>query len=131
MTKTDAVAHTYDLNGNLLNDGIRSYEYDALNRLKKIYKTPATPVLVGEYTYDAVGRRVRKVITNGGVSGTVTNATTDFVYDGQQCCEERDAVDATTKHYVWGLYIDELSSNVTTPTEPPLIITRCRTRCIM
>ena len=101
-------------NGNLANDGVRRYEWDAFNRLKKVFKTPATPVLIGEYTYDALGRRIRKVVDNGGLSGNIPdtspNDVTDFLYHGgqSQCCEERNGSNSVTKQYVWGRYIDEL-----------------------
>ena len=107
------VPFTYNANGNLTNDGTRSYEWDALNRLKKVYKTPSSPVLIAEYTYDALGRRIRKTVSNGGLSGSIPNETTDYVYHSgiAQCCEERQeiaTVDTPTKQYLWGIYIDEL-----------------------
>ncbi|MCE9552376.1 MAG: hypothetical protein K8T91_03240, partial [Planctomycetes bacterium] len=107
------VPFTYDLNGNLTNDGTRTYEWDALNRLKKVYKTPSSAVLIAEYTYDALGRRIRKTVSNGGLGGSIPNETTDYVYHSgiAQCCEERQeiaTVDTPTKQYVWGIYIDEL-----------------------
>jgi RHS repeat-associated protein len=104
------VPFSYDKNGNLLNDGTRAYEWDALNRLKRVYKDPSgTPTLIGAYDYDALNRRIRKVITNGGLSGTITNGTTDFIYNSDwQCVEERDGSNDPTKQYVWGIYIDEL-----------------------
>ena len=97
-------------NGNLENDGVRKYEWDALNRLKKVSKTPATPVTIAEYDYDAMGRRIRRDVSNGGLSGNITNGVTDFVYsDGNsQCCEERDGSNNADKQFVWGIYVDEL-----------------------
>ena len=79
-------------NGNLANDGVRKYEWDALNRLKKVYKTPDSPTLIATYTYDALGRRIRKVVSNGGLSGDIPNGTTDYLYHSgtAQCIEERD-----------------------------------------
>ena len=95
-------------NGNLANDGTLKYEWDALNRLVKVYKTPSSPVLVGTYTYDAMNRRIRMVVSNGGLSGTVPNGTTDCVYEGWRCVEERDGSNNPTKQYIWGIYFDEL-----------------------
>ena len=61
------------------------------------------------YEYDALNRRIRKVVSNGGLSGIITNGTTDFVYNSNwQCVEERDGSNDPTKQYVWGIYIDEL-----------------------
>ena len=59
---------SYDAAGNLLNDGINSYTYDAENRIKSVNSGATT------YTYDAEGRRVAK-ITGGSL--------TDFIYDRQ------------------------------------------------
>jgi RHS repeat-associated protein len=100
-------------NGNLADDGVRTYEWDALNRLKKVYKNPSSPALIGEYTYDAFGRRIRKVVTNGGLSGTIPNGTTDYLYNSRwQCVEERDGSNDPTNQYVWGIYIDELMTQL-------------------
>jgi RHS repeat-associated protein len=88
-------------------DGVRKYEWDAFNRLKRVWKTPSSPVLIGEYTYDAGGRRIRKVISNGGLSGSIGNGTIDFAYDGLQCVEERDGSNNPIRQYAWGVYVDE------------------------
>ena len=50
----------------------------------------STAVQIAAYVYDALGRRVRKTVSNGGLTGTATNGTTDCLYDGLQCIEERD-----------------------------------------
>ncbi len=55
--------------------------YDALNRTTILkcandYKTVAT------YTYDALGRRVRKVISNGGLTSDLTDRATDYLSSG-------------------------------------------------
>ena len=102
----------YDANGNMLDDGTRLMTYDAFNRLLRVDRK-SDAATIGQYTYDADpggGRRIRKIITNGGLSGTITNGTTDYLYapGNQQCIEERNASDDPAKHYVWGIYIDEL-----------------------
>jgi RHS repeat-associated protein len=58
---------SYDAAGNLLNDGIHNYTFDAENRLTQV-DSGATAT----YIYDAGGRRVRKTV--GGVS-------VDYLYD--------------------------------------------------
>ena len=98
--------------GNLVDDGLRLSEWDALNRLKRV-KRKSDGAVIAEYTYDALGRRVRKVISNNGLSGNITNATIDFVYDTQRrVIEERQDISSTdtpTKQYVWGNgYIHDL-----------------------
>ncbi len=125
-TKVDSTqtGFTYDRNGNLLNDGIRKYEYDAFNRLVNVYKDPngtpggsggsGGPTLIATYTYDALGRRIRKVVSNGGESGNVPDGVTDYIYSGSRCIEERNPCggggsdDTPTKQYVWGIYLDDL-----------------------
>ena len=100
-------------NGNLVDDGTRVFAYDALNRLKEVRKKDGG-ARVATYTYDALGRRIRKVVENGGIPGDSNlNATTDYLYSGVQCIEERDMAgtpptDDVVRQYVWGQYVDEL-----------------------
>ena len=100
-------------NGNVAVDGTRRCVYDALNRLKEVYKKDASEeytVLIATYTYDALGRRVRKIISNGGLSENLDNAMIDYIYSGDQCIEERALGGGETplRQYVWGRYVDEL-----------------------
>lgn len=81
----------YDRKGNLLNDGVHKYEYDAF------------------------GRRIQKTVSNGGLSGNIPNGKTDYIYNtSEQCVEERNPnggeeqnEDTVIKQHVWGRYIDE------------------------
>ena len=105
---------TYDKNGNLLNDGVRTYQYDALNRLIQVNKV-AGGAVIASYVYDALGRRIQKTINdlgggNGGLTGDILAGTTDYLYDAQQIVEERNDAAPTvwTKVNFWGQYIDEL-----------------------
>jgi RHS repeat-associated protein len=59
--------YSYDAAGNLLNDGVHNYTYDAENRISTV-DGGAT----ASYVYDAEGRRVRKTV--GGVSS-------DYLFD--------------------------------------------------
>ncbi len=54
-----------------------------------------------------MNRRVRKTIFKGGLTGSVPNGTTDYMWSGWQCMEERNYSDAPVRQYVWGTYIDE------------------------
>jgi len=94
--------------------------YDAFNRLIQV-KRKSTNLVIAVYTYDSAGRRIRKVITNGGLSGSITNGTTDYLYKTgkTQCVEERDVSDAPSKQYVWGMYIDELIQQRDDPDGTP------------
>ncbi len=111
----DWVDFVYDKNGNLRDDGERLMTYDALNRLIKVEKkmtSPTPPVLVAEYTYNAMTFRTLKTVTNGGLTGDVPNGTTRYLYNASwQVMEERSLNVSTwtpTKQNVWGQYIDEL-----------------------
>jgi RHS repeat-associated protein len=55
-----SVAHTYDANGSLINDGLRSYEFDAGNRLaaSTVGATDASPTT--RYVHNTLGQRLFK-----------------------------------------------------------------------
>lgn len=59
--------YLYDAAGNLLNDGVHNYLYDAENRI-----TQVDGGVTASYVYDASGRRVRKVSSAG---------TIDYLFD--------------------------------------------------
>ena len=82
----------YDTDGNLTNDGVFSYSYDAANRLVSVSSNGT--VLVSNL-YDHRGRRVRK---------TTPISTTTFLYDDWNLIYEREMVGTTTNEtfYYWG-----------------------------
>ena len=84
---------TYDLDGNLLSDGVHTYTYDAANHLKTV---STNGVIILTISYDAKSRRVKKV---------TPEATTTFFYDDWDLIEERIAYTngtTSTLHYYWG-----------------------------
>ena len=84
---------SYDLDGNLLTDGIHTFTYDAANRLK-IVSTNGVQILTN--FYDAKSRRVRKL---------TPETETTFFYDDWNLIEERVAYTngtTSTIHYYWG-----------------------------
>lgn len=84
---------TYDLDGNLLSDGIHTFTYDAANRLKTV---STNAILVLTNSYDAKSRRICK---------TTPESTTTFFYDDWNLIEERIAYTNGTSsaiHYFWG-----------------------------
>ncbi len=88
-----ATSLSYDLNGNLLNDGTNSYAWDAENRMIKI-TYPGT----GNYStfsYDGLGRNVSIVET---VQGVVTS-TKQFVWCSSMMREARDATGTLMSQY--------------------------------
>ncbi|MDC0936556.1 Calx-beta domain-containing protein, partial [Pirellulales bacterium] len=94
---------TYDDNGNLTDDGDVEYQWDFLNRLRSVVRK-SDGLAVAEYDYDAVGRRVRKTVTNSQALDGVTR----FYYDGHRVIEERDGENQLTQQYVYGIYVDEV-----------------------
>lgn len=92
------IPFTYDARGNLLDDGINSYEYDLLNRQIGM----AHGTVTADYLYDALGRRVAKVVMDGVTS------TTRYLYDkNYQVLEERDGTGTLTARYTYGNGLDE------------------------
>jgi RHS repeat-associated protein len=79
---------TYDNNGNLTGDGTRTVEWDAENRLTAVNNG----TLRSEFTYDGVSRRVHIVEKNNGA----TASDTQFLWCGEEICEQRDSTGATT-----------------------------------
>jgi len=71
--------YTYDANGNVLSDGVRSYTWDAENRLLSI--TEISTGHVSSFTYDGLGRRVAISETSGG-----TTAVTGYLWCGDTIC---------------------------------------------
>src|SRR5262249_14588554 len=78
---------TYDANDNLVNDGARTYEWDAVNRLVAVSQGTSR----SEFSYDGLGHRIRIVEKT---SGTVTGDKR-YVWCGIKPCQERDASGAT------------------------------------
>ncbi len=105
-TTTPKDSRTYDANGNLLtavtSAGTRSYTYDYRNMMVGFEDEGG---IVSEYRYDALGRRIEKVVDTEG-----TAVTTRYLHNSRwQVIEERDgstpsAVQAT---YIHGAWIDE------------------------
>jgi RHS repeat-associated protein len=91
-----------DDNGNETDDGTYLYTWDSMNRLRTVIRK-SDNALVAVYSYDALGRRIQKVVPNSGGQ----NDTTDFEYDGWRSIEEWNGVDALVQQYVFGAYIDE------------------------
>jgi len=102
ITAIDGVSISHDGNGNLTEDENYEYNYDQENRLLFIVRK-ADAKLVGEYQYDALGRRAIKT-----ESPDVTSKETYFYYDDARVIEEQDSAATTQATYVYGSYIDEI-----------------------
>jgi RHS repeat-associated protein len=68
LTSVNGQAYTWDNNGNLLSDGLRSYTYTHANRLTQV----VSGTLTTGFTYNGVGDRVAR---------TVDGVTTGYVLD--------------------------------------------------
>jgi RHS repeat-associated protein len=88
---------TYDLNGNLTNDGTNTYTWNARNQLVQI--SGGTTAI---FTYDPYGRRQTK---------TVNGVSTGFVYDGHNIAQELDGVNVKANYLMGG--IDEVFAQQT------------------
>ena len=63
---SNVVSLSYDHNGNLTDDGIHKYIYDAWNRLVEVTRRVDDEDTVAEYEYDGLYRRIEKAVTNSG-----------------------------------------------------------------
>jgi RHS repeat-associated protein len=77
---------SYDAAGNLLNDGVHGYDYDAENKVSKVDTVSA-------YVYDGEGQRVRKLV----------GENLRFIYDmsGREIAEFDGSTGALKKEYIY------------------------------
>lgn len=90
ISSAGGTAFTYDVRGNLTNDGTSAYTYTAENLLKT---APGSTTLA----YDPLGRLYQTV---------KSPTTTRFLYDGIDMIGEYDAANAVQRRYVHGPGID-------------------------
>ena len=83
---------SYDHNGNLTNDGVNTYQWDARNRLMGM-----SGGTTASFNYDALGRRTTRII------GSLTS---QFLYDGNDVTAEIGGA-AVGANYLRSLTIDE------------------------
>jgi len=90
---------TYDLNGNLTNDGRRVFEYDFENQLTNVYVAAAWR---SEFKYDAFGRK--RVQQDYGWTGSAWLLTNEvrYIYDGMTVVQERNANNLALVSYTRG-----------------------------
>ena len=93
LTNWDGMAITYDANGNITNDGQRTYTWDAKNRLVAI-----SGGATASFQYDAFGRRIAK---------TINGVQTGFLYDGINPVQELSGA-TPNANLLTGLGIDEV-----------------------
>ncbi len=94
------VTPTYDLNGNLTFDGLRSFQYDAENQLTNV-SVPGQ--WRSEFVYEGLGRkRIERDYTWTGGAWQQTNEVR-FVYNGMLVLQERATNNAPLVTYTRGL----------------------------
>jgi len=79
--------YAYDLNGNLLSDGTRSFAYDDENQLVSVWKTN---VWRSDFVYD--GKMRRRIVKESTWNGSwVQTNELHYIYDGNVVVQERAA----------------------------------------
>ena len=102
LIQRQATTISYDPDGNQTDDGTFRYTYDSQNRLRTVTRD-SDNALIAVYSYDALGRRVQKVVFNDGP----LDGTTDYAFDRQQDIEEHNAPGVLTQQSVFGSWINQ------------------------
>jgi RHS repeat-associated protein len=93
------ITFQYDANGNLTNDGLRSFAYDDENQLIQVW---VPNQWFSQFTYDGkMRRRIRQEFTWQGSGWVQTNAVY-YVYDGNLVIQERDINNLPTTTHTRG-----------------------------
>jgi RHS repeat-associated protein len=93
---------SYDLDGNLTNDGRWYYTWDAENRLVSLTNNTSVGPQQGlRFEYDAKGRRIHKQVWGPG-SGSPTNDV-KFLYDGWNVVAILSSPSSLLESFLWGL----------------------------
>ncbi len=91
MATWGALTYAYDNNGNTMSgDGVKTYKWDAENRLKEINYVGGANKTV--FTYDGLGRRTVVAETVGGVT-----TSTRYLWCGTSICQTRTSADTVTR----------------------------------
>ena len=93
ISARDSTTFTYDPNGNLTNDGMNTYMWNARDQLSVL-----SGGVSASFAYDGVGRRRTK---------TVGGATSNFLYDQVNLVQELTSGGTPTANLLTGLGIDE------------------------
>lgn len=95
-----SVVYLYDQNGNLTNDGLRSFAYDDENQLVTVWEANTYS---NAFVYDGLGRR-RTLLQYTWIGGSpVLTNQVNFVYDGNLVLQERDGNNNPMVTYTRGL----------------------------
>ncbi|HTV42180.1 MAG TPA: RHS repeat-associated core domain-containing protein [Candidatus Sulfotelmatobacter sp.] len=99
-----SVSLAYDNNGNLTNDGTRTFGYNTENQLTNVFVPGEWR---SDFVYDGLGRRriVREYTPSGG--GWVETNEVHIIYDGYLPIQERDANNNVLVTYTRGLDLSD------------------------
>jgi RHS repeat-associated protein len=97
------VSYQYDANGNLTNDGLRSFAYDDENQLISVIVTNGAGGLTrSDFSYDGRMRRRIRVEYTWTAGAWLSNSSTLYVYDGNTVIQERDGNNLPVISYTRG-----------------------------
>lgn len=93
ITSAGSNNYVYDADGNLLDDGINTYAWDAADRLVEI--TNKQSGHTSQFAYDGFSRRVSDTETDTGSTPIITK----LLWCDEVPCEKRDSSDAALARY--------------------------------
>lgn len=103
----------YDLDGNLISDGLWTYEWDGENRLIAMESGEGIPDAIRkrlEFAYDHQSRRTRKIVYSAYSNSVYTSTGMHiYVYDGWNMIAEytQSSNLQSTNLYTWGLDLSQ------------------------
>jgi RHS repeat-associated protein len=98
-----SVSFSYDANGNLLSDGLRTFTYNQENQLTSVIVTNGVGNSTKtDFVYDGLMRmRIRRE-WNWQSSAWTELGETHYLYDGRRVVQERDGNNIPLVTYTWG-----------------------------
>ena len=102
LTAPASVTPSYDLDGNLLSDGLWTYTWDAENRLiKAVRDLSGVPYREVRYDYDGAGRRIQCLVYHAPATSPVS--TEKYLYEGSKRIVTLNGSNQPLQSYLWGL----------------------------
>jgi RHS repeat-associated protein len=98
--------YAFDADGNLIQDGLWTYTWDAENRLVSMQSVSTVPSAAKrklDFAYDHLSRRTQKVVSTWNGSAYVPQYTNRFVYDGWNLAVTLASDLSPLASFTWGL----------------------------
>jgi RHS repeat-associated protein len=105
LVQQTAETFLYDLDGNLIRDGLWTNTWDAENRLISMQSRTNVPAAVRQkldFTYDYMGRRIQKIVSLWSGSAYTPQYTNRFVYDGWNLIGILNEANGLVSNFTWG-----------------------------